>query len=149
MITVRPASPHEPAATALLRASHAHLAALYPAEHNHHLGIDALAAPGMMFLLAEADGTATGCAALADEGTYAEIKSMFVAPAARGSGTGAALMAALERVARANGHVTLRLETGDTLHAAHRLYARHGFAPCGPFGDYAPGPHSVFMERTL
>jgi putative acetyltransferase len=43
----------------------------------------------------------------------------------------------------------LRLETGDDLYPAHRLYRRHGFVERGPFGDYAEGPHSVFMEKRL
>lgn len=149
-VTVRKGSPHEPGATALLRASHAYLASLYPAEHNHYLSIDALAAPGIAFLVAEtAAGRATGCAALKRCEGYGEVKSMFVDPEARGLGTGAALMAALESEARAQGLGALRLETGDTLDAAHRLYARAGFVLTGPFGDYAPGPHSVFMEKAL
>jgi len=77
------------------------------------------------------------------------VKSMFVDPIARGSGTGAALMAALEAAARAEGLAVMRLETGDDLYPAHRLYQRHGFTRCGPFGDYDEGPHSVFMEKRL
>ena len=26
---------------------------------------------------------------------------------------------------------------------------RFGYEPCGPFGDYAPDPNSVFMHKTL
>lgn len=148
-VTVRAGSPREPAATTLLQASHRYLASLYPAEHNHYLSIDALAVPEIAFLIAEAEGTATGCAALADKGGYGEIKSMFVHADARGAGTGTALMDALERTAHVTGLAVLRLETGDTLRAAHRLYARHGFTVRGPFGDYAGGPHSVFMEKPL
>jgi putative acetyltransferase len=33
--------------------------------------------------------------------------------------------------------------------AARTLYARAGFAECGPFGGYGPDPNSVFMTRTL
>jgi putative acetyltransferase len=58
-------------------------------------------------------------------------------------------MAALEARAREAGLPVLKLETGDTLHEAHRLYRRHGFTDCGPFGDYEEGPHSVFMEKRL
>ena len=149
MVTVRRTSPHEPAATALLLASHAYLASLYAPEDNHYLSVEALADPKIDFLLAEADGVALGCAALADKGCYGEIKSMYVAPETRGAGTGAALMTALDAAARARGLDVLRLETGDTLHPAQRLYARHGFAVRGPFGDYAEAPHSVFMEKRL
>jgi putative acetyltransferase len=58
-------------------------------------------------------------------------------------------MAALDSEARAQGLAVMRLETGDTLYTAHRLYQRHGFTLCGPFGDYVEGPHSVFMEKRL
>jgi putative acetyltransferase len=33
--------------------------------------------------------------------------------------------------------------------AAHSLYTRFGFLPCGPFADYAEDPFSVFMARDL
>lgn len=148
-VTVRAGRPDSPEATALLRASQAYLAALYPAEDNHYLSIEALCAPHIRFFIAEAEGRACGCAALAVMGEYGEVKSMFVDPDARGAGTGAALMARLEAEARALGLAALRLETGDDLYPAHRLYRRHGFTDCGPFGDYAEGPHSVFMEKRL
>jgi putative acetyltransferase len=148
-VAVRPADPRSPEGRALLGASHGYLASLYPAEHNHYLSVDELAAPHVSFLLAERGGEAVGCAALARLDGYGEIKSMFVDPARRGGGVGAALMAALGDLARAHGLAVLRLETGDTLVAAQALYRRHGFAERGPFGDYAPGPHSVFMEKRL
>ncbi len=148
-VTVRPGDPREPAGTALLTASQAFMRSLYPPEDNHALSIDALCAPDIRFFIAEHDGTAVGCAALALRDGYGEVKSMFVDPAGRGAGTGAALISALEATARAEGRAWMRLETGDDLYPAHRLYRRHGFSLCGPFGDYAEGPHSVFMEKRL
>ena len=148
-VTVRLGSPHEPGATALLQASHAYLQSLYPPEDNFFLSIDALSAPHVSFFVAELAGETIGCAALADKGNYAEVKSMFTAPTARGTGTGAALMQALEAHARALGLLLMRLETGDNLYSAHRLYERHGFTRCGPFGDYREAVHSVFMEKRL
>ena len=148
-VTVRAGRPDCPEATALLRASQAYLASLYPAEDNHYLSIEALCEPHIRFFIAEAGGRACGCAALAVMGEYGEVKSMFVDPDARGAGAGAALMARLEAEARGLGLGALKLETGDDLYPAHRLYRRHGFSDCGPFGDYAEGPHSVFMEKRL
>lgn len=148
-IAIRIADPQEPGATALLQQSHALMASLYPPEHNHYLEIDELCASEITFLLAELDGTAHGCAALANKSGYGEIKSMFVDHQARGTGMADALMSALSDSANAQGLGAIRLETGDTLHAAHKLYRRHGFGICGPFGDYAEGPHSVFMEKAL
>ena len=148
-VTTRPASPHEPGATALLTASHAYLQSLYPPEDNHFLSIDALAEPHISFFVAEQNGQTIGCAALANKGSYGEVKSIFTTPAARGTGTGAALMEALETEARAQNLAMMKLETGDDLYPAHRLYERHGFSKCGPFGDYVEAVHSVFMEKRL
>ena len=146
---LRDAAPTEPDARALLAASHALMQQMFPAESNHYLSVEALAAPDVRFFLVERDGAALGCAALALREGYGEVKSMFVAPQARGSGTGRLLMLALEDAARAAGLPLMRLETGDTLHAAHRLYARHGFVTRGPFGDYSEDPRSVFMEKDV
>lgn len=152
-VTVRGADPLSPEGRALLGASQAHLASLYPPEHDHSLSPDELKQPHVDFWIAEGgaeDGRPPlGCVALARLPGYGEVKSLWVDPAARGRGVGSALMTALERRARAEGLPVLRLETGDDLHDAHRLYRRHGFRDRGPFGGYAEGPHSVFMEKTL
>jgi putative acetyltransferase len=148
-VTVRKASPKEDGATALLRASHTYLQSLYPPEDNYFLSIDELCVPSIAFFVAERDGATIACGALATKDGHGEVKSMFTAPEARGAGTGAILMAALEAEARAQGLPLMRLETGDDLYPAHRLYERHGFVRCGPFGDYVDGPHSVFMEKRL
>lgn len=148
-VAVREGDPRSPEGRALLGASHAYLASLYPPEHNHHLSVEDLAAPHVTFLLAEGPDGPLGCAALSRMEGYGEVKSMWVDPARRGGGAGGALLAALEALARAEGIAVLRLETGDTLDAAQALYRRHGFVGCGPFGDYREGPHSVFMERRL
>jgi putative acetyltransferase len=121
----------------------------YAPEHSFALNPNQLAEPHVSFFIADRNGEALGCAALSNKGTYGEIKSMFVHPDARGSGTGAALMQTLEDEARTQGLTLMQLETGNDLYDAHRLYQRHGFAVCGPFGDYAEGPHSVFMEKRL
>ncbi len=148
-LRVRPADPRSPEGRALLGASHALLSSLYPPEHNHFLSVDELAQPHIDFWIAEVDGAALGCIALARLDGYGEVKSMFVDHAARGQGVGGALLTALEAHARATGLPILRLETGDDLLPAQRLYRRHGFAETGPFGDYEDGPHSVFMEKRL
>ena len=143
------ADPLCPVALRLLRASHAYLLSKYPPEDSFALSPEELAQSHVRFFLAHDDVQAVGCGALANKGSYGELKSMFVDPAARGSGAGSAIVSALIEEARAQGLTMLKIETGDDLYPAHRLYARHGFTPCGPFGDYREGPHSVFMERTL
>lgn len=149
MIRIEPASPLDPEVTALIRASHALMDQMFPAESNHHLQPQDLAAPGIHFFAAKREGRTIGCAALALRDGYGEIKSMFVDPAARGSGAAPALMRMLEDTARAEKLPVIRLETGDTLTAARRLYATHGFTERGPYGDYPDDPRSIYMEKTL
>lgn len=148
-LQVRKADPKEPGATALLQASHALMTSLYPAEHNHYLEIDELCTPDISFLIVEEDGEALGCGAMANKGTYGELKSIFTDPKGRGKGVAALIMSALEAEATAQNLPVIKLETGDTLDAAHRLYARCGFTICEKFGAYDDGPHSVFMEKQL
>ena len=148
-ITIALGDPRTPSATALLAQHHALMQSLFPAESNHYLGAEALAAPDVRFLLATRGEQALGCAALALRAGYGEVKSMFVDPAARGTGLAAQLLDRLEQIARDAALPRLMLETGDTLHAAHKLYARAGFTFCGPFGDYVEDPNSLFMEKRL
>lgn len=141
--------PRDPQATALLKQSHALMEQLFPPEDNFYLDINDLCVPEISFFIAREDGQDLGTAALADKGDYGEVKSMFVAPDARGKGVGEALLAKLEDVARAKDLSALKLETGNVLHAAHRLYERGGFTICGPFGEYPAANSSIFMEKKL
>ena len=149
MLIVEQGDPRAPQATALLQASHALMERLFPPEDNHYLSIDALCTPDIRFFIAREGETVLGCAALANKGDYGEVKSMFVSGDARGKGVADALMRQLEDSARELDLSVMRLETGDLLHAAHRLYERHGFVKCGPFGDYQANKTSVFMEKRL
>lgn len=149
MIIVEAADPRHPEASALLRASHALMESLFPPEDNFFLDIDALCAPDIRFFAARSTARIVGTGALALRDGYGEVKSMFVAEAARGQGVADALLRQIEDEARARALPCLRLETGNLLHAAHKLYARHGFARRGPFGDYPDAPSSIFMEKQL
>jgi len=148
-IAVRLGDPGAPEAVGLLRASHALMRRMFAPEENHFLSIDALRAPDIRFFLAETQGRALGCAALVLNPGYGEVKSMFVASAARGSGAADALMTRIETEARAQALPLLRLETGTGLDAALAFYARHGFARRGPFGAYTANATSIFMEKAL
>lgn len=149
MLEVARADPRDPGPRALLEASHALMASLFPAEDNHYLAIDDLAAPGIHFFAAREGDVTLGTGALAERKGYGEIKSMFTAPEARCKGVAAAILTRLEAKARTLGLGRICLETGDSLHAAHTLYERHGFARCGPFGDYTESSTSVFMKKRL
>ena len=54
-------------------------------------------------------------------------------------------------VARDRGLRRVSLETGsmDAFAPARALYARAGFLPCKPFGDYQPSTNSTFMTLEL
>lgn len=146
---VTPADPTEPGAAALLAASHALMQALYPPDENFHLDIEALRGTDIRFFAAFDGGTCLGTGALALRDAYGEVKSMFVAEEARGRGVADAILYRIEAEAKAQGLTALKLETGTGLDAAHRLYTRHGFIRCGPFGAYPDAPSSVFLQKPL
>lgn len=141
--------PRDPQVTALLHVSHALMESLFPPEDNHYLSIDALCVPEVHFFVARDGDAVLGCGAFKVMGDYGEVKSMFTAEAGRGKGVASAVLTAIEAQARDLGLKDLKLETGDLLHAAHKLYAKHGFTICGPFGDYTENKSSVFMEKPL
>ena len=134
---------------ALLAASDAYAAALYPGESNHMLPPEALRDPAVTFLVARLNGTAVGCGALVRRDGYGEIKRMFVADRARGHGIGRHLLMAIESETRKAGLSLLRLETGIRQPEAMRLYRSAGFRDIPPFGEYAADPLSVFMEKRI
>ena len=147
IFAVRPGRPTE--ARGLLERSHDLMRSLFPPESNHFLGIAALEEPSIRFFVADSDGSIVGCGALAVRNGYGEIKSMFTEETCRGRGVADAILRAVEGAARAEELPILRLETGDKLRAAQRLYRRHGFKDRAPFGDYVEDPNSLFMEKTL
>ena len=150
MIRIAAENPDQPDVAALLDASDAYMASLYPAESNHMLDIASLQRPGVLFLVARLDGRAVGCGAVVSSGEgWAEVKRMFVAPAARGLKLGRQLLAQIETLASRNGEQLLRLEMGAEQPEALALYRSAGFVEIGPFGSYRPDPLSVFMEKEL
>jgi DNA-binding MarR family transcriptional regulator/GNAT superfamily N-acetyltransferase len=104
--------------------------------------------PAGLFLVAMLHGEPAGCGALKfHPGAPAEIKRMWVAPAARGLGLGRRLLAELEAHAAAHGVRVLRLETNRTLTEAISLYRTAGYREVPAFND-EPYAHHWF-EKTL
>ena len=100
--------------------------------------------------VARRSGAIAGCAALVvGAGGEAELKRMYVDPAARGLGIGRRLLQAAEDAAHAEGVTVIRLETGIHQAEALGLYRASGYRDRGPFGDYTADPNSVFMEKRL
>jgi putative acetyltransferase len=140
------------AAQALIAASNAEQLALYPEEGATHFGLDAaeVTAGRGVFYVAYRSGTPVACVGLRRmSNDAAEIKRMFVVPAARRQGVGARLLRALESSARELGVRRIVLETGDRQPEALALYARRGFATIPRFGAYVHSPLSVCMEKVL
>jgi len=141
-----------------------------PPESVHALDLDALTAPGITFVTAREDGVLLGCGAVehldrtaAEDGVllgcgaikvldgHGEIKSMRTTDAARGRGVATAVLGWLLDEARRLGLARVSLETGtqEYFRPAVRLYHRHGFVDCGPFGDYRLDPFSRFLTMSL
>jgi GNAT superfamily N-acetyltransferase len=70
----------------------------------------------------------------------AELKRMYVVPAARGRGLSRVLLAELERRAVAAGQRRLVLETGIHQPEAIGLYTSSGYTEISPFGRYRRSP---------
>jgi putative acetyltransferase len=123
-----------------------------PPESVHALDLDGLRQPEVSFWSAW-DGTELlGCGAIKQlDATHGEIKSMRTASAHLRKGVAAALLQHILVEAGKRRYRRLSLETGSAaaFAPARSMYARFGFVPCGPFADYVPDPHSVFMTRTL
>jgi putative acetyltransferase len=150
MLTFTLENPDQPEIRDLLVASDVYMAGLYPAESNHLLEVTALQRSNVQFLVARLDGAAVGCGAVVrSSGNWAELKRMFVSPAARGQKLGRQLLQHLETLARASGASLLRLETGIKQPEALALYRSAGFVEIEPFGSYLPDPLSLFMEKKL
>jgi putative acetyltransferase len=137
---------------ALLADHLADMHATSPAESVHALDVAGLLVPEVTFWTARADGTLLGCGALKQiEADHGEVKSMRTAGSARGAGVATAILRHLLAVAAQRGYTRVSLETGcqDFFEPARRLYERHGFAPCGPFGAYVDDPNSAFFTRRI
>jgi putative acetyltransferase len=149
-VTLTIESPRQAEVERLLEALDAYQSRLYPPESNHFLDVTALAAPTIRLFVARRDGEAVGCGALRlDAAGYGELKRMFVLPTARGLGLGRRILDRIEEEARREGLTCVRLETGVHQPEALGLYRAAGYAERDAFGEYAPDPLSVFMEKRL
>jgi GNAT superfamily N-acetyltransferase len=90
-------------------------------------------AGGGEFWVARAGGEVAGTIAairIADDAVA--LRKMFVAGEHRGDGLAARLMETLVEWARGQGVRSIYLGTTAVMSAAHRFYAKHGFAPVEP-----------------
>jgi putative acetyltransferase len=152
-ITIERAALTDDVSRALITELNAELSGMYPEPGANHFGLDPdEVAPGRgAFLVVRLHGTPVGCGALRRlDAQTGELKRMYVAPSARGTGLGRRLVAALEAEARALGLRRLVLETGTRQHAAIALYRATGFEPIPLYGEYLRSPDtSVCLGKEL
>lgn len=151
-IAIQETDPTSEPARACLAAYYAELAARFAGGFDVALSCDPEAVdmvrPRGAFLMAVADGVPVGCVGLKGRGgPVAEIKRLWVDPAARGLGLAKRLMQAAESAARGLGIRTLRLDTNSALSEAMTLYRRSGWVEIDRFNDDPYPDH--FFEKAL
>jgi DNA-binding MarR family transcriptional regulator/GNAT superfamily N-acetyltransferase len=104
--------------------------------------------PAGEFFVAYLHGEAIGCGAVKHHADApAEIKRMWIAPAARGLGLGRRLLEHLEACALAGGARVAHIETSAVLAEALALYRSAGWVEVPPFNDEPFADH--WLEKTL
>jgi GNAT superfamily N-acetyltransferase len=153
--TIAPTAYDHPDADRLRLAQRRELDSRYGRD-DHEPGTPPSAADVPVFLVArDVDGVAIACgglrplpATILGPGTV-EVKRMYTAPAARGTGVSTALLRALEAAAREFGASRIVLETGTLQPDAMRFYEREGYESIPLFGAYAASTLSVCYGRPL
>lgn len=123
-----------------------------PACKVHAMPVERLREGDVTFYAAWAGDRLAACGALKELAPdRGELKSMRAAPEWRGKGAGEAILLHLMAEAERRGYRWLGLETGRPaeFEPAQRLYAKHGFTECEPFGDYVSDEFSLCMSRAL
>jgi len=149
---VEVADPRSEPAVACLHAYYGELARRFASGFDVSRSRDPDAAdmvpPRGTFLLAWSDGLPVGCVGLKGDGSgAAEIKRLWVSPAARGQGLAQRLMRVVEDAARELRIRVLRLDTNRALPEAIALYRKTGWVEIPRFND-DPYP-DVFFEKRL
>jgi len=99
-------------------------------------------------LLARVDGEPAGLGGVRHLDTEAaEVKSMYVAPAFRGSGLGRRILARLDEIALEHGCRAVRLDTSDYLTPAVGLYRSAGYREVPAYNENPKA--DLWFERPL
>jgi putative acetyltransferase len=147
-ITVEPRGFDDPLCAQLRRELAAELLARFGEDTEP--GAKPTAADVAVSLVAFRGADAVGCGALRLlGGGAAELKRMYVRPAARRQGVAQRITEALEAAARARGCDIARVETSVDLPEAIAFYQRAGYRAIPCFGAYAGVATSCCFERRL
>jgi GNAT superfamily N-acetyltransferase len=145
------ADPEEPPAAELMVEMRVELNDVYESFSrldNPPLVPEELRGPEGAYLVGYEDDEVVGGGGLRrlDDGV-AEIKRMFVRPAARSRGVARALLEALEQTARELGYERIRLDTGPKQVHGLALYRSAGYRDVAPYND---NPFACFWgEKAL
>ncbi len=143
--------PEQPPASELLAEMRVELNDVYESFNrldNPPLATDELREPDGAYLVGfdGAEVVAGGGLRRLDDGV-AEIKRMFVRPAARSRGVARALLGSLEQTAKELGYQKVRLDTGPKQVHGLRLYRSAGYVDVPPYND---NPFASFWgEKVL
>ena len=146
---IGPARPDElDAVRALYRDYRAYIESLYPFRPFDDEEIAAL--PGRYRLLAlRRNHQVAGCVAWHEwSDGIAEMKRLYVHPAARAQGDGRRLIESVITEVHALGYRTLRLDTLEAMTSAIALYRRLGFTEIANYHGH-PLPWALFFELRL
>jgi GNAT superfamily N-acetyltransferase len=143
--------PEEPPASELLAEMRIELNDVYETFSrldNPALSPTELRPPGGAYLVGfEGDEAIAGGGLRRLSEGAAEIKRMYVRPAARSRGVARALLVALEDAARSLGYAVVRLDTGPKQVHGLALYRSAGYADVAPYND---NPFACFWgEKRL
>lgn len=107
-----------------------------------------LVPPNGILFLAMVDGEPAGLGGVRHLDTdVAEVKSMYVAPAYRGSGLGRRILARLDETAAERGCSAVRLDTSDYLTPAVGLYRAAGYREVPAYNENPKA--DLWFERSL
>lgn len=105
-----------------------------------------------------ADLKKSGCEIIASENGFivwrvvadeAELISIGVAPSARKTGIGSAMLAIMTSDAKKNGAKKIFLEVAENNTAARALYDNNGFVAVGRRPKYYDGIDAIIMEKQI
>lgn len=119
--------------------------ATYPTPWTEGIFRDELAAPGRIYLVAEADAEVVGYSGLMLVHPEAHVTSVTVDPQRRGSRIGTRLMLRICEEALAVGANSLTLEVRVSNRNAQALYQRFGMAPVGVRKRYYKDEDALVM----
>ncbi|MEW9698683.1 GNAT family N-acetyltransferase [Paenibacillus sp. SI8] len=127
-----------------------YLKEIYPIEEIHFVDFNDPSVEEITFAVAYEGEVPVGCGALRPyDQEITELKRFFVDPAYRNRGIASQILAFLEQHAKETGYDIVRLETGAPQHEAIGLYAKYGYYPIEPFGEYIDTKSSLCFEKKI